>query len=807
MIHLYARLSPLFSRCALHGAAARTAFGVCLLLGMGCAVGLGQTPAALDLKPIPVSEPRRGEAVSYSRQIAELLENKCTGCHGSVLAEKRLSLESVAGMLKGGKSGPAIVRGKADESLMFKMAAHRALPVMPPRDKPANMPMSPLELGLLKVWIDSGAKDDSGDDGQPTNDAAQAIGLDDPPPGVQPINAVDMTLDGQKVAAGRANVVQVYDVDSGLEIVSLGGHKDLIQSLRYSPDGTLLAAGSYQIVTLWTVPTGSLRKSLSGHDGPILSMAVAPDGRTAVSGGRDRTIRVWNLAEGKLLRTLAAPVPVTALAIIANGRSLIYGGGDGTIRWLDSGHGRERLLMKGHTGAVLDLAVLSDSPGAMRIVSAAEDGTARIWTIHHPFDTPAGGKTAKVPVESPPLVLSGHKGPVRALGITPDGRTIVTGGDDATVTFWGASDGKTQGAPLASGHAGAILAVAISPDGKLLLTGSADKTARVIARNDGKVIRTLAHHNAPVRSVAFSPAGDRLATADERGGLKVWETATGQGVIAFGHVAPGGSPIQPIQKVSFSGIGSLVSASADGTLKTWNFSGEWTAHKTLGTHVFRVLALDFSPDGRLLAAGGGQPSRSGEVKIWEVGKGLLGRSWPSLHSDTVFSLRFSPDGTKLASASADKFLKVTNVADGKVLRSYEGHTHHVLAVDWKSNGNELVTGGADNVLKVWDFGTGEQVRTLRAAGKQVTSVRWIAGKPEVVGASGDTQVRIWNPENGVIPRRFAGASDYVYGVAASADGSRIASGGADSVLFIWNGQSAQVIQKLEPRANKPAGAR
>ena len=178
-----------------------------------------------------------------------------------------------------------------------------------------------------------------------------------------------------------------------------------------------------------------------------------------------------------------------------------------------------------------------------------------------------------------------------------------------------------------------------------------------------------------------------------------------------------GLAIQPLQKVAFSGGESIVSASADGTLKTWSFSGAWGLHRTLGPHVFRVLALDFSPDGGLLAAGGGEPSRSGEVKMWEVGKGLLGRSLPSLHSDTVFSVRFSPDGAKLATASADKFLKVTNVADGKLLRSYEGHTHHVLAVDWKSDGKELVTGGGDNVLKVWDFASGEQLRTLQAVGQ------------------------------------------------------------------------------------------
>ena len=377
-------------------------------------------------------------------------------------------------------------------------------------------------------------------------------------------------------------------------------------------------------------------------------------------------------------------------------------------------------------------------------------------------------------------------------------RTIVTGGDDGTVRLWGVNDGKPQGAALSAGHAGPILAVAISPDGKTILTGSSDKTARLLARSDGKLIRTLSGHNAPVRGVAFSPRGDRIATADARGGLKVWETATGLGVIAFGHTAAGGAAIQPLQKVAFSGAESLVSASADGTLKTWSFTGTWSLHRTLGPHVFRVLALDFSPDGGLLATGGGEPSRSGEIKMWEVGKGLLGRSLPSLHSDTVFSVRFSPDGGKLATASADKFLKVTNVADGKLLRSYEGHTQHVLAVDWRSDGKELVTGGADSVLKVWDFASGDQLRTLQAAGKQVTSVRWIAGKPEVVGASGDSQVRIWNPDNGGIARGFGGSGDYLFSVAASADGSRIAAGGADGVLFIWNGQNGQVIQRLEP---------
>src|SRR4051794_25798962 len=218
------------------------------------ALWLATSSAYSAPSPIQVAVPTRKEPVSYAGEVADILDAKCVGCHSSVLAENKLSLEDVASMLKGGKRGPAVLPGKSDDSLIFQMAAHRVEPVMPPKDKKDAKSLTPEELGLIKLWIDAGAKDDSDENAE----AATLVTLGELPPGVQPINAVDMTGDGARVACGRANVVQVYDAASGLEILSLGGHKDLIQSLRFSPDGRRLAAGSYQIVTLWDVPTAGL---------------------------------------------------------------------------------------------------------------------------------------------------------------------------------------------------------------------------------------------------------------------------------------------------------------------------------------------------------------------------------------------------------------------------------------------------------------------------------------------------------------------------------------------------------------------
>ena len=117
---------------------------------------------SLDLKPgtkpIAVAVPNRNEPVSYSQEIADILDAKCVGCHSGALSESKLNLEDVPGMLKGGKKGSAIVAGKADESLLFKLALRTGSPVMPPKDKKDQSPLTPDELGLLKLWIDAGAR-------------------------------------------------------------------------------------------------------------------------------------------------------------------------------------------------------------------------------------------------------------------------------------------------------------------------------------------------------------------------------------------------------------------------------------------------------------------------------------------------------------------------------------------------------------------------------------------------------------------------------------------------------------------------
>ena len=132
------------------------------------------------------------------------------------------------------------------------------------------------------------------------------------------------------------------------------------------------------------------------------------------------------------------------------------------------------------------------------------------------------------------------------------------------------------------------------------------------------------------------------------------------------------------------------------------------------------------------------------------------------------------------------------------MKSFEGHTHHVLGVSWRSDGRLLASAGADGVIKTWSLDTGEQVRTIGGFGKQVTGVRFIRFSSQTVSSSGDRTARLHNTDDGGNPRNFGGATDYLYAVATTPDGKVVAAGGHSSVLHVWDGTNGQPLGTFAP---------
>jgi WD40 repeat protein len=303
----------------------------------------------------------------------------------------------------------------------------------------------------------------------------------------------------------------------------------------------------------------------------------------------------------------------------------------------------------------------------------------------------------------------------------------------------------------------------------------------------------LAKSKLVLRTAAFSDDGALVLAGGEDG--KIYSFGADRGAE--------GSVFDAHPKALLAITGGGFSVAVDGTtrkgawLPTWKLLVDIEPTEPSKPPVDRVLALAFSPDGKILASGGGTPSRDGELLLWSATEGTLLREITGAHSDTVFDLSFTADGTLLASAAADKFARVFDVKTGKLVRSFEGHTNHVLGVAWNRTGRTLATAGADDVIKVWSLESGQQIRTVQGFTKQATALRYLGYEPTFAVAAGGVPVRLVQ-EGGNITRNFDSGGAFMYDLSLSADGQILVAGGLDGVLRLWTTADGKPLATFAP---------
>jgi WD40 repeat protein len=338
----------------------------------------------------------------------------------------------------------------------------------------------------------------------------------------------------------------------------------------------------------------------------------------------------------------------------------------------------------------------------------------------------------------------------------------------------------------------------------------------------------------PVRAVAVAPDGKTIAAsrgnhvhiyeltitpADKKGGMekKDWvyartlsdpslKLSTGQKAEA--------AHISLVESMAFSPDGQVLATGSFQELTLWDRTTGQPKTR-LGGFADRVTAIAFSADGQLLATGGGAPTEDGEIKVFTA-TGQLLFDIKNGHSDTVFGVAFSPDGRYLATCGADKFVKVFELPHAgfgwllppgpkqpRLLKAFEGHTHHVMGVGWTPDGKKLASCGADNFVKIWDFEKGEKIRDIQGHQKQVTALAFVGKTAQFLTGSGDHTVRLWNADNGGSLRNFPGAPDYIYAVSASPDGEVVASGCEDGVVRVYNGKNGTLLKAAVPSGGDP----
>ena len=209
--------------------------------------------------------------------------------------------------------------------------------------------------------------------------------------------SVAFSPDGKHVVSGsRDETIRVWNVESGTRVHLLNNRMGMALSIAFSPDGKHIVSGSWHgQICLWDMATGELELILGiapkdvgyehnndpskGHTSTVYSVALSADGKEVVSGSRDKTIRLWNLATRETVRIFEGHTrSVNSVALSADGKQVVSGSCDKTIRLWNLATGETVRIFEGHTEAVLSVALSADGK---QVVSGSSDRTIRLWNL------------------------------------------------------------------------------------------------------------------------------------------------------------------------------------------------------------------------------------------------------------------------------------------------------------------------------------------------------------------------------------------------------------------------------------------
>ena len=218
-------------------------------------------------------------------------------------------------------------------------------------------------------------------------------------------------------------------------------------------------------------------------------------------------------------------------------------------------------------------------------------------------------------------------------------------------------------------------------------------------------------------------------------------------------------------------------------------------HATLEGHADRVVSVEFSPDGKILASA----SNDNTVRLWDAATGELLATLE--HSNDVRSLSFSPDGKVLASASDDRTVKLWDTANHELIASLAGHLDVVDLVRFSPDGRVLASAAWDRTVKLWDVPNKEIAATLEHA----NSAHSLSFSPDgkiLATASKDRTVKLWNVLDGELAATLEGHEDKVSSVAFSPDGKTLVTASQDRTVKLWDVADRELTATLEGHEDK-----
>ncbi|MEI2579562.1 WD40 repeat domain-containing protein [Scytonema sp. PRP1] len=485
----------------------------------------------------------------------------------------------------------------------------------------------------------------------------------------QSVYAVHFASDQQTLASSSNDTtIRIWDMSNGNCLSVLQGHTSGVRCMRFSPDGQLLASGCRDgSIRLWSNYLSHDRhpkphsinpsaKLLHGHADFVWDITFSPDGRLLVSGGRDGTLRLWNVQDGQSIHVLEGHThDVYGVAISADSQLLVSTGEDQTVRLWHLQSGRNLKTLRGYTGGVHSLSLSGDG---QLLASSGQNEMIQVWRLQ--LDGNLSQLHSYKTFSSPTRRMSSFSN----VSFSSDNQTLAINRHDESIALWNIQTGHLD---RWSAHNSSVWTVLFSPTKKILASSSYDCTVRLWDVQTHHCLHVLRGHQSSIRAIAFDKSGQWLASGSFDFTIRLWDVQTGE------------------------------------------------CSRVLQGHTGAVFALAFDPGGQRLASG----SHDQTIRLWDVQTGECLKVLQG-HTGVVWTLAYAPsagsanssDGRILASGGVDQTIRLWDLQTGHCLHILDEHSGWVHSVIFSSNGQILFSGSDDRTIKLWDVQTGRCIETL-----------------------------------------------------------------------------------------------
>ena len=590
-----------------------------------------------------------------------------------------------------------------------------------------------------------------------------------------------------------ANCLEGQSASSGEIVAVLKGHTETVEGVAISHDGNFVATACFdRTVRLFEAASGKEVRSYGGqqgHSGQVLCVAFNVKGDQLVSGGADNVARIWDVPVSFPNKSFATSSAATCLAMGPDGKTFAVGGADGITRVFPLGEEKGTIELKGHTGALTHLV-----GNGQTWISAGLDRSIRFWSADGKlsgsyalgsfdltgmavgqslYTTSSDGILRVWQLQPQPVrAFPALRSPVTAFYASSDGNTLLFATEDRAITLGNTANNLPAG--TFQGAKAAIEVVALSSDTKTVVAGCSDGTLTLWDRQ-GQVKAEFSPHSKGVTGAVFHPSQPILFTSGEDGLVKGWTLPI--------------DPKQPQEKaikhelkahngkvtalVTHPGTCLLITAGADKLIRFWDVTKPDKAAKEIGPLAGLATKLTLSRDGQLLAGAVGK-----DVLLWNIadGKEVGKLNQPA----EVLSISFPTDKTRLLIGRTDHVAALVDIATGTVIQSYP-QTGAVTGVLAHPTLPQVVTASADKTVVVSPIA----VQRFTSLGGKPSRLALSPTFDRLVTCGPGKECVSWLTGNGQRDKTFITGGEAL-AAAFSKDGQRLAVTGTDGTINLYS---------------------